>query len=657
MDSPNDSNASSNTTLIWSPKTPPMTTKSEEDDPQESHHDVEMPHLQLPNLQRPIDNMDVEMPTLQPATQNLPIDLTSNLLNQSTATTSSLSDHSGDPMDLSVKAKSTSSENLETFRKEDTLRKEARAVLQLVDTTLSEQCNRLGNLLDAFNNVPVPPPMPCNKTPVPLSLPCSNVSVPSTVPVPHPMPCNNILVPPPCNTEPIPSTVSGNNEVTPPSQSCNTVPSSSICTKESTLTKIDLQNCLTTNITRLKRKLWLQNLLQLRDSFGKGIMFYNGKVDWQLTISSEEEPEQEVKSTSDTIDTPASPDSPPPVTSESTKNKPGLATKKDESKSIATKLNFTETTVSNIKSESSKTTDPRSNLNSQELEKANETQGDETNTIISDSTDSKESTVNQSSQATTDCSQSIFKKDSRQFKYKVSLPSTSKRKNAADFFASDPDSSFDSSDQDSSFSLEKDQSKKTYDQVGRGIKKLRLDENQPPEQRCTNPETKQEEHDVNYKLLMLKMESEACENENISSRKCRVCGEVERNLKRHTIFEHLTDVWWGVIGDATCWRCQQYHILPDIRFCDGFYVPQRDLRSLVMRHKEFFSIIKDDLECVTDADLIGLVIREGICNSSVSPFTSAEINFMRDIDRATGLSTNHLYSALYPIRLTELLHW
>ena len=30
---------------------------------------------------------------------------------------------------------------------------------------------------------------------------------------------------------------------------------------------------------------------------------------------------------------------------------------------------------------------------------------------------------------------------------------------------------------------------------------------------------------------------------------------------------------------------------------------------------------------------------------------------MRDIDRATGLSTNHLYSALYRMRLTELLHW
>ena len=110
--------------------------------------------------------MDVDMPTLLPATQNLPIDLTANTLKQSIPTSSSQPDPPGDLMDLTVGTRSTSSlknqnqggEKPETFRKEDTLRKEARAVLQLVDATLSEQCNRLGNLLDSFNNVPVPPP-------------------------------------------------------------------------------------------------------------------------------------------------------------------------------------------------------------------------------------------------------------------------------------------------------------------------------------------------------------------------------------------------------------------------------------------------------------------------------------------------------------------
>ena len=280
------------------------------------------------------------------------------------------------------------------------------------------------------------------------------------------------------------------------------------------MTKIDLQNCFTTSVTRLKRKLWLQNLLQLRDSFGKGIIFYNGKVDWQLTISSNDECQSEQENIPNTHDTPASPDSPPSNIPESLTNKPDLATVEDESQIITQETKFTETPISNTKSATSmiKTTDPRSNSNLQELDNVNQNRGDETSVNTSDTTDSKESNVKLTHQSNTDCSQSSFKKDSRGYKYKVSLPSTSKRKTAADFFASDPDSSFDSSDLDSSFSLEKDQSKKTLDQVGRGIKRLKLEENKPPEQRCSNPVSEQEENDVHYKLLMLNMEADAEES-------------------------------------------------------------------------------------------------------------------------------------------------
>ena len=77
----------------------------------------------------------------------------------------------------------------------------------------------------------------------------------------------------------------------------------------------------------------------------------------------------------------------------------------------------------------------------------------------------------------------------------------------------------------------------------------------------------------------------------------------------------------------------------------------------MVRHNEFFNYMKDDLECSSDDDLLEIVTREVLCDKSTSPFTTSEINFMRAIDRAKGLSTNHLYSAQYPIRLIEILHW
>ena len=603
MDSPNASNASSDSTLVWSPKTPP--TEAPDVDPDANS----MPTLLRAATLRPIDNTDVEMPTLSLATQHTPMDLDSST-NIPTTTTSQ-----PDQTLQNVKIPTNSTHSMKTLtnsthtdslRNEDALRKEARAVLQKVDATLSEQCNRLGNLLDSFSSSLVPPP-PLN----------NNVS---TMPV-----CNNVP--------------------TPPLPECN---------HPFTLYKIELYNCSTCNATRLKRKLWLQNLLQLRDSFGKGILFYNGKVDWQLTIESTDDCEPNSEEVSENPEILVSPESPQPIKPETEIDAPNLAKVIEASEITGSKCELTDKAANQL----SETTDLRSNQTNQDTENFKNNSGDDSTKQLSDTTDSHESKVTESQNTDTDCLQSNYKKDIRIFMHKVSLPSTSKRKPAADFFASDSDSSVDNTDLDNSFSLEKEKPKEIMDQVGKGIKRIKLEGPNKPEQRCSVPLSKDDESDVNYKLLMLKMEEGSDGNQNnISMRKRVACGDVDRNLKRHTIFEHLTDVWWGVIGDATCWKCQAYHTLPDIRFCDGFYVPQRDLRSLVMRQREFFAYIKDDLECTTDADLIGLVTREDLCSSSISPFTATEVNFMRDVDRANGLSTNHLYSALYPMRLTELLHW
>ena len=629
MDVSNDSNASSDSTLIWSPKTPPLPSTSAED----TTLNREMPTLRKMNTITPVDVELKEMPKLYPATQNhptnstpsetsLPMEIDNSKPTIETRihpTTSKPSETSRSmEMDTSTPTREPPPQNQcnkgQSFRMEDDIRKEARAILKKVDATLFEQCNRLGNLLDSYNIVPTPPPLPVS-TPPPISVPPSK-------------PCLTTL----------------------------------------TLVEIDLHECQPTSVSKLKRKLWLQNLVQLKESFGSEILFLNGKVDWKLTIQCAEEKKRLEKSSSQSTEEKKAPEAAQPIqdspdSPEAPKlNLPkmsNLTQTSDETMVITPEVKTIESPTTIVKPVQAlqETTDPRSIPNKEEVDKIKCNLGEDLLNQNSDITDSAESNVKTTVDTTTDCPQSSFKKDSRELKYKKSLPSATKRKNAADFFASDLDSSLGSSELDDSFSLEQEKPKEVYDQVSRGIKKLKLESMKGPEQRCSQSVSEQEKADVQYQLFLLNMESNADSLKKISNRKCKVCGEIDRNLKRHTIFEHVTDVWWGVIGDSTCWKCHAYHTLPDIRFCDGFYVPQRDLRSLVMRQREFFSYLKDDLECTSDTDLIGLVTREGLCNASLSPFTTAEINFLRDIDRVNGLSTNHLYNPTYPMRLTELLHW
>ena len=58
------------------------------------------------------------------------------------------------------------------------------------------------------------------------------------------------------------------------------------------LIEIDPDTCGKDNTYAMQRKLWLQNLLQLKESFGHQVMFYNGKVLWQCQLGVLEEAEK-----------------------------------------------------------------------------------------------------------------------------------------------------------------------------------------------------------------------------------------------------------------------------------------------------------------------------------------------------------------------------
>ena len=439
------------------------------------------------------------------------------------------------------------------------------------------------------------------------------------------------------------------------------------------LVEIDLDFAISNMEYKIQRSLWLRNLLQLKESFGSQMIFYNGKITWEKEKEKEVEVEKAV-SVSDVV-SPESPekamkDSPVTIGSESENSHINsdekILEKATEESSPSTSHN-TDIKLSNIKQshKEAKVTDSESNTtyDRQMLRSVRRNIDTSGLTIKLDAKDSTESSTNTTLKGDSTESK-MAKKDSCESKHKKSISMPEKRKVASDFFDDDHDSSFSNSDLDNSFSLERECRRTPMDRVNTGVKRMKIEEGGYSDSECCGAEsrlTSQEEEEINFQMLMMNMvDMDEVLNYGkcpISKRKCKVCGIVERNMKRHAIFDHITNVWWGVIGDATCWHCQSYHTIQEIRNCDGFYVPQRDLRCLMVRHTEFFSYMKDDLECSSDEDLLEIITREGLCNNSTSPFTTSEINFMRAIDRAKGLSTNHLYSAQYPIRLTEILHW
>ena len=328
----------------------------------------------------------------------------------------------------------------------------------------------------------------------------------------------------------------------------------------------------------------------------KRLLFYNGKVIWKdYPGQSESSLKLESGITVDKGDTTdkTSPLSENPRPKDSEINP-------EQSKSVKSDIRTPtsrsiETNLSNIKNAETKhkDIDLRSKLDNtwNKYQSVKRKLNSSDLNVSLDNTDPYRSNVSFESNRSTDSNESIqitVKKDSRQYMHKCSNTLQLKRKPASEFFNTDLDTSVNYSDLDSSFDQENDTHKQTVERVNRRVKKMKINESDKQSwEQLISPE---EDEDVYYQLMMLNMEEtdDHSRVNKISSRKCRVCGETERNLKRHTIYEHLTDVWWGVMGDATCWKCQAYHSLPDIRHCDGYYVPQKGFQKSYHEAQRFF---------------------------------------------------------------------
>ena len=140
-------------------------------------------------------------------------------------------------------------------------------------------------------------------------------------------------------------------------------------------------------------------------------------------------------------------------------------------------------------------------------------------------------------------------------------------------------------------------------------------------------------------------------------RKCRICGQENKNLKSHLAMDHLGSVWWGVLGDQTCWRCQDYHYPGDISQCDGHYLPLIHRELFVARHKEFMEFMYEDLGVKGPSEFVSRVRELGLHCRSASSFSDREIYFLEEIDKIYSLPKLSHHSASNPMRISEMFHW
>ena len=142
-----------------------------------------------------------------------------------------------------------------------------------------------------------------------------------------------------------------------------------------------------------------------------------------------------------------------------------------------------------------------------------------------------------------------------------------------------------------------------------------------------------------------------------ASRDCLLCHLKIKDMKKHTILNHVANTWWGAYGPYTCWRCQEYHPGAQIISCDGHYREKEDLQAFLFRNKCLENFLKEDLQCKSDYDLISLIHNNNLCYGSISNFSARESEFMRKIDKSKNLAFKPIYNANNPSRISEMYHW
>ena len=139
-------------------------------------------------------------------------------------------------------------------------------------------------------------------------------------------------------------------------------------------------------------------------------------------------------------------------------------------------------------------------------------------------------------------------------------------------------------------------------------------------------------------------------------RKCRLCNQENKNLKTHLATAHLK-CWWGVLGDQTCWVCQQYHGAIQIFQCGGTFVPLFHREAFIDRHVDFIAYLCEDFGVPSPKHVLQKVIELKLQVRSVSGFSEKEQFFLEEIDRWYNQTSQLSYSSQNPTRVSELFHW
>ena len=140
-------------------------------------------------------------------------------------------------------------------------------------------------------------------------------------------------------------------------------------------------------------------------------------------------------------------------------------------------------------------------------------------------------------------------------------------------------------------------------------------------------------------------------------RRCRLCGEPNKNLRSHICLDHLGREWWGVVGDLTCWTCQRYHTPSEITKCNGSFIPLFNKETLIARHVDFMANLMEEFGVKTPFEVLLKVKRLGLNTKCASEFTDREVVFLEILDSHYGFTKKDRYSARYPSRVVEILHW